>query len=52
MTYVIIQGNSERMVQNESIAVTAVINLFHKYRYNMKGKLSKLRRSSSLTNFK
>jgi hypothetical protein len=25
------------MVQKENIAVTAVMNLFHKYRYNIKG---------------
>jgi hypothetical protein len=40
------------MVQKENIAVTAVINVFHKYRYNMKGELSKSRCGSSLTNFK
>jgi hypothetical protein len=33
------------MVQKENIAVTAVMNLFHKYRYNMKRKLSKFRRT-------
>jgi hypothetical protein len=38
-----IQGNSEWMVQKENIAVTVVTNLFHKYRYNMNGKLSKFR---------
>jgi hypothetical protein len=41
----IIQGNSEWMVQKENTAVTAVMNLFHKYKYNMKGKLSKFRRT-------
>jgi hypothetical protein len=40
------------MVQKENTAVAAVMNLFHKYRYNMKGKLSKLRCGSSLTNLK
>jgi hypothetical protein len=35
-----VQGNSEWIVQKENIAVTAVMNLFHQYRYNMKEKLS------------
>jgi hypothetical protein len=33
------------MVQKENIAVTAVMNVFYKCRYNMKGKLSKFRRA-------
>jgi hypothetical protein len=44
------------MVQKENIAAAAVMNLFHKYGYNMKGKHSKLRlatlTSSNLKNFK
>jgi hypothetical protein len=31
------------MVQKEHIGVTAAMNLFHQYRYNMKEKLSKFR---------
>jgi hypothetical protein len=38
-----IQGNSELMVQKENIAVTAVKDLFHQYKHNMKQKLSKFR---------
>jgi hypothetical protein len=31
------------MVQKENIAVTAVKDLFHQYKHNMKEKLSKIR---------
>jgi hypothetical protein len=45
----LIHGNSEWMVQKENIAVTALKDLFHQYKHNMKEKLTKFRLATPIS---